>query len=340
MGNTYYCDPGASGDNDGTTWEHAWETLQRAVDGTDGTQPVAGDIVYCKGTESLSAAVDFDGNSGTYDGGYIKYIGVNDACTNEPPEASDYGDYFTLDGQENNINGITFNDSDYIWLENIKMFECDGTAGLDTANAYSDHCVFVNLWADQCDAVGLKIQAYFRYATVVRCRASNNTDDGVECTSANAVVLGCVAYSNGARGLVCASCKVVGCVSYDNTGYGMYFYGMTLVMNNVADNNTSDGIYDNYASCVSVLAGCRITNNSETGKHGLMNNVNHRVKLFGCYFGGNDDDISGYYDDVTIDGVSILTLAGSDTNHGYTTAGSDFNLRSDATLRSQAIELP
>ena len=33
---TYYVDPAASGANDGTSWTDAWETLQRAVDGTDG----------------------------------------------------------------------------------------------------------------------------------------------------------------------------------------------------------------------------------------------------------------------------------------------------------------
>ena len=42
----YYVDPTLStGDNDGTTKPNAWWTLQRAVDGTDGTKPVSGDTV-------------------------------------------------------------------------------------------------------------------------------------------------------------------------------------------------------------------------------------------------------------------------------------------------------
>jgi hypothetical protein len=78
---TYYLDPDASGADDGTSQSDAWSTLQRAIDGTDGTQPAAGDIVQCRhGTgndESISTVINFDGNAGSQASGFIQFIGVN-----------------------------------------------------------------------------------------------------------------------------------------------------------------------------------------------------------------------------------------------------------------------
>ena len=42
---TRYVDPTASGSNNGTSWTHAWTTMQSAYD-----TAVAGDQVYCRGT--------------------------------------------------------------------------------------------------------------------------------------------------------------------------------------------------------------------------------------------------------------------------------------------------
>ena len=62
---TYYADFGiATGLDDGTSAANAWSTMQRAVDGTAGTQPTAGDIVYCVGTDTLAVNLDLDGLAG------------------------------------------------------------------------------------------------------------------------------------------------------------------------------------------------------------------------------------------------------------------------------------
>ena len=60
---TYYVDASAAGADDGSSQSDAWTTIQRAIDGTGGTQPAAGDVVLIKAgaTYSVSAAIDFDG---------------------------------------------------------------------------------------------------------------------------------------------------------------------------------------------------------------------------------------------------------------------------------------
>ena len=68
---TYYCDPDAGGANDGTLWTDAWTTVQSGFD-----TATAGDIVYCRGTETLAAAIDVDTNAGTATS-FIYFIGCN-----------------------------------------------------------------------------------------------------------------------------------------------------------------------------------------------------------------------------------------------------------------------
>lgn len=332
---TYYVDPAASGDNDGTSWTDAWATLQSAAD-----TATAGDVVYCRGTQSISARIDFDTNSGTYDGGYIKFVGCNSGGTVD-------GTQFVLDGGNNNIDGIYLNGRSYIWLENFKITQCDGTGAINSASVNSNHWVLNNVWLHDNDAWGFYNALYVPGVQLYRCLFSSNTLGGVYRPSTTTMTLFafCEFIGNGVQDAYLVSSQVVffWCLFRNNGNEGIYAYGGALCLNCVFDGNTNDAVdfsYDAAAQCVA-LVGCRVTNQSGGGAVGLLVSANTRATLFGSYFGNNTTDVTASrYDSVLVNGVDLLTLGGTDTDHGYVnSAGGDFNLDAD-TATGYSIAVP
>lgn len=329
MANTYYVDPEATGDNDGTSWDNAWTALQSAA-----TNAAAGDIVYCRGTETIAAEIDFAA-SGTYDA-YIKFIGCNAAGAND-------GTFYEINGGDADINGLDI-DGDYIWFENFKIHSCDGTAAIDGSSSGVDHGVYVNVWCHDNAAYGFNSSFQTRYATFVRCRFSNNTSGGMyrpnncrffACSFDNNTGVG---YTENTNNLIIHSC-----IFRDNTANGATLYGTPVVFNCIFEDNGGDGCYASYQTAGTLFVGCRFTNNDASGKYGLNIAENYYVGLLGCYFGNNATDINGRYYVLPIDGSTThVVLNGSETDHGYVTAGSDFNLDATkaANTRSIAVELP
>lgn len=139
---TYYVDPSATGNNDGggdggdpsdptqaANWTDAWTTLQSATD-----TAVGGDIVYCRGTETLTAPIDLDASAGTTAGGWIKYIGCNSSTG-----AVD-GSRYTLDGNSTAVNCLLFYASPYgvyLWFENMVFTGATGSGVAFPANVGS-----------------------------------------------------------------------------------------------------------------------------------------------------------------------------------------------------------
>lgn len=93
---TYYVDPLAAGSNDGTSWTNAWTSIQSAFD-----TAVVGDIVYCRGTQTVAARIDVDTNSGTNAGGFIKFVGCNASGTVD-------GTRFTIQGDGANACDLLY----------------------------------------------------------------------------------------------------------------------------------------------------------------------------------------------------------------------------------------
>jgi len=335
---TYYVDPAAGGANNGSSWGDAWTSIQSAFDNC-----VAADVCYCRGTQTIAAALDIDTNSGSKAAGFIKFIGCNGAGNRD-------GTRFVIDCNGNAIIGLNFAGfQDLSWFENFEVKNNGGSSedGINIGAGCDGH-VFVN--CSFHDFTGHGVVSFGSFHRFIRCTSYNNDENGFQQIG-NSVFAFCSAHDNGQDGFdVNANGMAVGCIAYGNSEYG--FDGFENTDNCIfcsADGNTLGGFrLDPTASIVyRILIGCRSTNHSAGGAKGVDGNGEPLMTL-GCYFEDNDgNNIQGHtvHENVSIDGTSASSNAEDqgDTNEGYTdlTPGSeDFNLRSDATLRRQGINIP
>jgi len=338
MATTYYVDPDASGDDDGTSWINAWTTLARAIAGTDGTAPVAGDTVKCRGTLNVSTVTDLStGNSGNKTDGFIYYIGCNALGEND-------GTYFEINGGGNTINIINSdaNSVTNIWFENFHFTNADGSGLYAATNKGIYYSVIHNC----------------KFSLLEYGVSSCTRMDG--CHFHKCLFLSC---TNGIRypyyHIDIINCSFIAC------GYGIYYVQHTAsIINCLFRDCTSAGIFIQATACVH---GCIIHNCGQgiTGGFGTFQPLVYATRVTSnsngidgpptigravvgyCYFDNTDDVNSDAR-------ISELTDAGETTNHlveysgdsadddyGYIDSDADnYNLTESATLRSVAIELP
>jgi len=335
----YYVDPDATGDNDGggdgtdrtdptdsDNWTNAWSSIQTALDTVSG----AGDIVYCRGTQTPSVQIDVDTNSGTADQ-LIRFIG----CASNG--AVD-GTRFHLSFGANTCHGLYFDDVENLIFENFEISSSatGSYSGITKASSISsDICLincYVHGWPDQ----GLDGVSYLRKWVLIRSRFSDNGGDGAYIFSGYCIA--CTFDNNDSDGIRVQTEPglLYGCALYENGADGGKLFGNAAI-NCVFDSNNNDAMYFTGGS-MSLVMGCRITNNGQ----GLDERDN--VLVLGCYFDNNSSgNFTGnnYYTDVNPDGGGSLNdFTGGDTDQGYVAPDDDdYNLASDATSRNVALEL-
>lgn len=340
---TYYCDfDGAGGTEVGTT-ANPWHALADAIAGKNlgGTVPVAGDIIYCRGTDT-TAATTTNALNGDETGGLIKWIG----CSGTGTTWTNDGTRAIIDGNGGNYSVLTQNGA-YNLFENFGFTGSGNTTGVAGTG---DQNVYVNCAFYGNGTIGYQGNGMVR-CQLIRCVAYGNTTQGFSPGNYNRLLF-CCSHDNGTDGYGDANglnSNYIGCLGYDNgdKGWETLMQG-AMLLNCTSDTNVSDNalIYSGAYNYVTVIIGSRFTNAPAT-KDGI--DMNTEVCIYGWnYFGGNANDItnSTLAYALTYNGAATNTTGGSDTNHGYThpfEAGhtdEDYNLRSDATLRRTAITIP
>ena len=251
---TYYVDPAAGGNNDGSDWTNAWTNVQSAFD-----TATAGDIVYCRGTQTLGAKIDVDTNSGSIVAGFIKFIGCNAAGNIDGTRfVLDAGDTYT-----NCLDSVTTAQK-YIWIQNFELKQATGSGYSYMSTA--DYWVWINCISHDNGAHGWNLTSSDRHL-FLKCQAYNNVDSGFYYMTALCFFGFCVAWANGDSGFDDGSYSIYyACIAHDNgsdagdEGFALGAQGGVL-LNSIADGEKV-GIFVKYDWAVMLCN--RITNN-ETG---------------------------------------------------------------------------
>jgi len=317
-----------TGGNTGVDATNAWQSLADVVSGGSGTAPAAGDTVLCKGTDTLSATVAWTlAGSGT---SRTKLIGVNSSWVND-------GTMAIIDGNGGAFTGVTLNNADNIYWENIRVTNCGTTTSHDgisciTSGSYYmwfHNCRFDNNAGNGFDGGG----GLSRYSLLTNCRFDNNGLYGATGFRYSCWFWGCRADNNSSRGFNGYGSGFARCIAHDNGAQGIYVYACEPVFDCVAHGNTSDGIRHTYGSAANAVIGCRSTLNSI----GVSGNTTQLIPLLYYYGDANTTDGANYQ------AGPQVTMDGTDTDYGYndlTTDAEDFSLATGATGYQWEVEIP
>lgn len=334
----YYVDPNAGGSDTGADWTNAWTTLQRAIDGTDGTQPAAGDTVYCRNSgagsgETLGAAVDVDGNNGASGTGFIKYIGCNASGTVD-------GTRYELDADSTAANCLSMTTA-YIWFEN---FEFKNATGNGVTRSGNDMFIFINCSFNNNGGDGYGGSAMDTAAMFIRCLFHNNTNHGVDLAGNGLVLALSAFYSNGDSAYnptYTDGILVFGNVIHDNgdNDNQIGVDGYSKVINNVIDGTNQTGETGLFTNGYADLVMFNRFTNLATGI-----NANSKVGLYGWnlfYNNTNDTSNATYLEAIRLDGTANTNdTTDGDADDGYNAAATDdFNLKASRTYNGDGNDV-
>jgi len=316
----HYVWPSAGGSDDGTSWEDAWVSLQSAFDNVS-----AGDVVYCRGTETLSAKLDIDTTDGTAANPII-FIGCDSSGT--PGD-----DVFTVDGDSTAQHCIDDSSKDYYHFYYFRFTGATSSC-VDHGNSSHygwryDHCLF-----DDAGARGHNAYSSY-YGLHLHCVYRDNTDAGIYWPGVNNWHAFCLAEGNGKYGFFGGTrSSYYGCLSYENTYEGFLTgYGGSFFFNCVAADNSQDGI--EISSNYNLILGCRICGNTLYGIYSDTSDPRNYEDY--NVFEANS---SGDYYQMTTENEHPSNSDYSPADDGFVdSANDDYNVKSGAEIRSTAILL-
>lgn len=343
MAGPYYVDPAGSNTSPYDTWAKAATSLQTIADII-----AAGETCYMRGTQSISAAIDFDtaAATGSNAAGFVSFIGCNS-------EGNVDGTRFKLDLTAG-CHGINANGNmDLVWLENIEIDGNDNAGNYDgiSMSASSRGWVLNNVAIHNMGRHGIGAYNYDEGGTYIRCTSYLNGSSGIYASHMTTARYFCSYHDNTGDGADACNGLFDACLVYDNGDDGAYSNGSMRLFNCVIDQNADDGflVNANTGLYLNSVIGCRITNQSgDAADVGL--NANSENVVYGWnYIFHNGDNLANdtLLYAINVNGVDTNTVATEDSGNvdadGYTsiTDGSeDYNLASDATLRRTAITIP
>ena len=305
MAATWYVDPAATGNNDGSTWTDAHTDPNWTVDSV-----AAGDSVLLRGTYAPSGVYfNINATAGT-GAARIKWIGVNAAGVDD-------GTPFLITADNYGIGVV----QPYNYLKN---FEISGGSNNGIYINYGDN-IFHNFYVHDCArGVGDKY-----YTLFYKCSFRNNTSYGITGLNSSFAVL-CEAIGNGSYGIgTTTMAGVVGCVNHGNALEGIYVEGRDyplLIMHNTCDKN-ADGIGDSDDPAFIVSLFNRLTDNVAHGLN-LDDPLSNGIEDYNFYLNNGTADIKSDGDLIQPgNSLSAGTLGYVDTSTN------NFTLDSSATMR-------
>lgn len=340
----YYLDPSIGNNaNAGTDSGSPWATLQYAVNTI-----VAGDICYCRGTETLTGAVSVATGSGLVSA-TKQFIGVGSSWTED-------GSRYVVNANNLRTNCLTFATQDYYTFSNFDL--TSATSHCIDGSSYTDPIAitFYNCIIRNSGGNGIRgTQSRLTRANFIKCLIHGNVGHGAEHVDCN--FLFCRISNNGAVGIYKTgnfrNAIVMGCIIVGNAqeGYLQDGFGVdySVLISNVIDNNGRSGVGLNAGQAL--LFGNRITRNggSTAGYAGIRNNWSTGGGL--SYIGWNYLPATGsaFANAAVLSGTSIYlltsgvdtnNLSGTDVSAGYTDpVNYDYNLMTSAWGYSNFIEI-
>ena len=330
MAGPFYADGTlATGDNNGTSWTHAWQGeagLQTLLDTI-----AAGEIGYIRNTFTLTASLDIDQNSGT-DDNPIRIIGCDAA-------GSEGGDPAVIDADSAAVNCLNVDDKDDWWIENVEFKNATGHNVNVSATADVNRWVWFRCVSHDAIGSGWAGAAAKRFGATIFlfCHSYGNDVSGFDAIWYS-TMFACTAVGNGNYGFNIANAVgVTACVAASNTWRGFQAVGQGAVLIGcVGDGNVMEGAQ--ITTGVSGAIGCRWTDNGGVGDYGLEASTVTIVDLYNFYL-DNDNPTGGSTIFSNDKGATTQITAGTEgyiaaDNWGCTTAatGNPSEIDVDGTI--------